>query len=199
MPSGSSAGEADKPPASPAPLVAERYRRLAEAFTRRVEEVPTDRWDSPSPCRGWTARDVVQHVADNASLFLGLVGQPAPAGPPAAEDPEATWRAACDAVQAAVDDPAVASLRYDGYTGPATFAGAVDGFVCFDLLVHCWDLARATGLEERLDPVEVARVQAQAEAFGDLLRGPGVCAQPVPAPPDADAQTRLLAFLGRHV
>ncbi len=33
------------------------------------------RWDSPSPCEEWTARDVVGHVVETQGMFLGLVGR----------------------------------------------------------------------------------------------------------------------------
>ena len=43
---------------------AERFKALASAFTERVEAVPPDRWDSPAPCEGWVARDVVRHLVE---------------------------------------------------------------------------------------------------------------------------------------
>ena len=45
---------------------------------------------------------------------------------------------------------------------------------------------------------EVARVHAGLAAMGDVLRGPGAFGPEVPAPEGADAQARLLAFLGRR-
>lgn len=52
--------------------------------------------------------------------------------------------------------------------------------------------------DRRLDPGEVRRVCAQAEELGDMLRSPGAFGPEVPAPPGADEQARLLAFLGRQ-
>ncbi len=51
--------------------IAERYRRLAGTFEERIAAVPADRWEDPSPCEDWTARDVVRHVVDTQALFLG--------------------------------------------------------------------------------------------------------------------------------
>ncbi len=56
----------------------------------------------------------------------------------------------------------------------------------------------ATGLDERIAPDDVERTQAQADAFGDAMRGPRAFGAPVDPPPGADAQARLLAFLGRR-
>ena len=176
-----------------------RYRRLAADLTRTVAQVPAERWSSPSPCTEWTARDVVRHLVEVHGTFLGLVGRSLRPAPSVDEDPLAAWTAARDQVQADLDDPARAEESFDGYSGRTTFAEAVDRFVCLDLNVHRWDLARATGLDERLDPAEVARLSDDVAAFGDALRTDGVCGPAVEPPPAADAQARLLAFLGRRV
>jgi len=177
--------------------IAGRYRRLAAAFTARVEAVPDDRWSSPSPCEGWTAAEVVAHVAEAAELFLGLVDRRPPPAPSAVDDPVGAWEASRDAILAGLEDPAVARLEYEGELGQATFEMAVDRFVSADLVVHTWDLARAGGLDEHLDPDEVHRVFEEMRPMDDMLRGSGSFGPKVEAPADADEQTRLLAFLGR--
>ncbi len=179
--------------------VADRYRRLARAFTDRVEAVPAERWANPSPCAGWTARDVVRHMVETSEVFLGMVGLELPAGPSADDDPVAAWAAARDAVQATLDDPALASLSYDGRFGPTTFEQGVGRFVCADLVVHTWDLARATGLDERLDPDAVHELLVGMEPMDEILRESGAFGPKVEPPEGADEQTRLLAFLGRAV
>jgi uncharacterized protein (TIGR03086 family) len=179
--------------------VADRYRRLSADVTRTIEQVPSDRWSNASPCEGWTALDVARHLVDVHGLFLGLVNRKLDPAPSVDEDVRAAWRAANDQLQADLDDPARAGEEFDGYFGRTTFAAAVERFVCFDLVVHRWDLARATGLDERLDPAEVVRLWDAVAGFGDSLRGEGVCGPAVEPPPDADEQTRLLCFLGRTV
>ncbi len=73
----------------------------------------------------------------------------------------------------------------------------MDRFLGIDLLVHGWDIARATGQDETLPDAEVARVYADVVELGDSLRAEGVCGPAVEVPADAPAQDRLLAFLGR--
>ena len=68
-----------------------------------------------------------------------------------------------------------------------------------DLVMHAWDLSRAIGADERLDPelVEVARKVLAEKA--DLWRRYGALGPAVETAPGADAQTQLLAESGRRV
>ena len=179
--------------------VSERYRTLAGSFAERIDSVPADRWSAPSPCDGWSARDVVRHVVDTQGMFLGFVGRSLPEGMPSVDDdPTGAFAAARGQVQAGLDDPEVAGAEYQGAFGTSSFAKGVDGFLCFDLNVHGWDLAKAAGLEARIDPAELPRLRADAEGFGDMMRSPGAFGPEVDAPAGADEQARLLAFLGRQ-
>ena len=178
--------------------VSERYRRLAGALTEKIEQVPSDRWSSQSPCENWTSRDLVRHVVDVHGMFMGLVGRHLQPGPDVKSDPLGAWTSARDQMQSDLDDPERAAAEFDGHSGRSTFAEAVDRFVCFDLNIHGWDLARAAGLDERIEPEELPKLWATAESFGDAIRSENVCGPPVEVPDDASEQDRLLAFLGRR-
>jgi uncharacterized protein (TIGR03086 family) len=67
-----------------------------------------------------------------------------------------------------------------------------------DVLVHGWDLAVGTGQDRSLDPGLVEACWNVIEPQLDMLRASGMFGTDVSAPADADAQTRLLAVLGRH-
>ena len=179
--------------------IADRYRTLAARFSDTVADVPPERWDDQSPCSEWSARQVVDHVAETERDFLARFDLAPPTAPDGA-DPLAVWAPVRDAVQAALDDPARASTSYEGYFGPTTLEETVDQFLSFDLLVHAWDIARATGLEHReaMPPEEVERSFASMQGMGDALRGQGICGPEVPVSDDADGQSRFLAFLGRR-
>jgi uncharacterized protein (TIGR03086 family) len=178
--------------------VSERYGRLSNAFADRVAAVPQDRWGNQSPCEKWTARDVVRHVVDIHGMFLGLVGRQLQPGPEADDDPLGAFDNARRQMQADLDDPGRAGAEFDGYFGRSTFEQAVDTFVSFDLNIHGWDLARAAGLDERIDPEELPRLWASTELFGEAIRSERTCGPAVEPPPDADEQTKLLAYLGRR-
>src|SRR5262249_20135719 len=151
-----------------------RYRKNAAAFTKRVAAVPPDKWEAQSPCDEWKARDVVRHVVNSSGMFLGFIGQEIPPGPSVDDDPLGAWENARDAIQQDLEDPAVAKAEYDGFTGKATFEQGVNRFLAADLVVHSWDLARATGGDEQLDPEEVRTIRASFDEFDPkMFRSPG--------------------------
>jgi uncharacterized protein (TIGR03086 family) len=79
------------------------------------------------------------------------------------------------------------------------FAETVDMIVTGDVFTHTWDLARATGQDEALDP---AQVQVMLGSIGampeEALRSEGMFGPALDAPADADDQTRVLAYFGRR-
>jgi uncharacterized protein (TIGR03086 family) len=176
---------------------ADRYRRRAAEFARVIADVPVDRWSRMSPCPEWTALDVVRHVVDSQGMFLGFVGDAMPPGPSVDDDVVGAFLHATGTIQQHLDDPERSARTFEGLMGTQTFAQAVDRFLSFDLVVHRWDVARATGGDERIDPVDVDALQRSAEGMGDAMRGPGAFGAEVAVSDDADAQDRLLAFLGR--
>lgn len=178
--------------------IADRYRRLAGAVTTTVAAVPAERWASPSPCDGWDARDVLRHLVDTQGMFLGFIDEALPSAPTVDDDPLAAWTSASGAVQAALDDPDRAARTYEGFFGTTTFEAAVDRFLVFDLVVHRWDLARATGGDETVSDEDAELVITGAAGFGDALHSEGVCGPEIPVPANADQKAKMLAIVGRE-
>jgi len=176
----------------------ERYARVSAHFAAKVAAVPDGGWDAPSPCEGWTALDLVRHVIDTHRQFLGLVNRELLPLPPIDEDPAGAFAISRRQVLADLEDPARATETYEGRFGTKTFEWAVDTFLSFDLVVHGWDLARATGQDETIDPAEIARCWADTQGWGEMARAPGVFGPALDPPDEADEQTRLLALLGRR-
>jgi uncharacterized protein (TIGR03086 family) len=179
--------------------VAERYRKVAGAFTARAEGVAADGWDAPTPCSEWVVRDIVSHMVGVTSGFLGRAGVELAQGPSADADPLGAWTAASAGMQAALDDPAVAAKEFESPMGANTLEAFVGRFGVGDVLVHTWDLARATGQDERLDEDEIRRLYALLEANEEMIRQGTSFGPPVEVADDADEQTKLLAFTGRTV
>jgi uncharacterized protein (TIGR03086 family) len=177
----------------------ERYRRVAAQFSQRVEAVPDSAWDNPAPCKVWVARDVVRHLVEwLPAFFFGPWGIALPPRPSVDEDPVAAWQAVDHAIQSALDDPAVAGRARTTRMGNRTFEQTIDTICTSDVLIHTWDLSRATGLDETLDPDQVHRFVEGMEPMDDLMRQSGQFGPRVTVPPDADEQTKLIGFVGRQ-
>jgi uncharacterized protein (TIGR03086 family) len=172
--------------------VSDRYARLAEGFTATVDAVPPgdDRWANRSPCADWDAAGVVGHMLDTHRMFLGFIGRELPEG--------AGWPEARDAMHAALADEATAGQDHEGLFGTQRWDASVERFILPDLLLHRWDLARALGVDDTLDPDEVHAVFETAKGYpADMMRTNGVFGAEVTVPDDAPEQDRLLAFTGR--
>jgi uncharacterized protein (TIGR03086 family) len=186
--------------------IAARFETVSAAFTARVEAVSGDGWERPAPCEGWVARDVVRHLVEwlpGPGFLLGTFGVATGPIPSVDTDPAAAWAVVCTAIQRALDDPSIATRVEDcGPPGRLSLEDAVDMTCTPDVLIHTWDLARATGLDERLDPDEVHRqliaIGSMPPEVDEAMRGSGHYGPRVVVPDDADEQTRLLAFMGRR-
>jgi uncharacterized protein (TIGR03086 family) len=178
-------------------IPAERHRQIAGLFTDRVRG--TRSWDVPAPVAGWTARDVVRHLTDWFPGFLAAgAGIDLPRGPSVDDDPVRAWQVHCDGVQAVLDDPATAHRELSNpHIGNLPLANAIDQFYTADVFMHTWDLSRATGQDDRLDPAFCAGLLAGMEQMEEVLRSSGQYGARVEVPADADVQTRLVGFIGR--
>jgi uncharacterized protein (TIGR03086 family) len=174
-----------------------RHRLIADEFARRVHGA--DDWSAPAPVPGWVARDVVAHLVEWLPGFVtGGCDITWPTLPSASEDPVAAWDAHQRAVQALLDDPTTAAADFTNPpTGSMPLAQAIDRFYTSDVFLHTWDLARATGQDETLDPGLCGEMLAGMAAHEELIRNSGQYGPAVAVPADADAQTRLLGFIGR--
>ena len=103
-----------------------------------------------------------------------------------------------DVVQALLDDPTTSDkVLVNRHVGEVPLDQAVSQFYTGDVFMHTWDLARATGQDERLDPDRCARMLEGMLPFEDQMRASGQYGPRVEVADGADAQTRLLAFIGR--
>lgn len=180
--------------------IAERYRKVADGMTETVKAVPADAWDNPAPCEGWVARDVVRHMVEWIPGFLRSgAAIDLPAGPSVDDDPVAAWQVLTDGIQGVLDDPTSARSQFEHpRAGRHSVEDAIATFFLGDVLIHTWDLARATGQDEALDRDEVHRMFEGIEPYDEMLRASGQYGPRVAVPDDADEQAKLIAFMGRQ-
>ena len=176
---------------------ATQYADADRPLTALLDTVPATSWDSPSPCAGWTARDVVGHLIDTQRQFLASHGVDLGAAPDVTRDPAGAWRTHAGRVAAALADDDVSATKFEGFFGPTTVGAALEQFYIWDMLVHRWDVARAVGADTSLTEIEIDRIEAGADSFGPALYMDGICRPAVDVPEEADRPTRVLARLGR--
>jgi len=180
------------------------FERAAQGFGRHVRSIGEGQWHDPTPCTDWDVRTLVNHVTVE-QLWVPPLAQGSTVtdigalfdGDQLGDDPVAAWDAAVKASLATFGAP-----------------GALDGTVslsagekptaeyCWemttDALIHSWDLARAIGADESLDPELADLVYERTLPVAASLQETGLFAPPVPVPDDASLQTKLLAIFGRR-
>ena len=174
-------------------------------FARVLGAVTPQDWASPTPCEGWTVRDLVVHVVGgtvmSVALLQGATGEEAFAllqTDVLGDEPVDTFRAAQDELSAAFRATDLETTVHH-MVGDIP-AAMLLGFRIGDLTLHSWDLARAIQADETLDPVLVQAVWdavsplgagiSQTGVFGDGPSG-GVAE-------DAPLHLRLLDLTGRR-
>ena len=135
-----------------------QHRRACEEFSRVAAPVLPDQWDRPTPCTEWDARALVEHVIGFHD-FLLLRPMGVRANRPRT-DPAARWEATRTAIFAALDPPGALDQATDLPGGGQSTPRAMLGALTTDVLVHTWDLARAT------DQVPAPAVLEAAIAYG---------------------------------
>jgi uncharacterized protein (TIGR03086 family) len=169
-----------------------------------ADHVTDDRLDAPTPCSEYTVRDLLTHVAQGASGFRAAARKVPVDEAALVTVGEADWRARFARELRGLADEWRAEEAWQGMTkaGPFDFPGAVAGNIAHnELVVHCWDLARATG-QNLVLPTETVRTawewnsaleadDAAREARATMF------APPVPVAEDAPLIDRVAALTGR--
>ena len=176
-----------------------------ETLRGLVAHVTPEQLSMSTPCTDWDVRGLISHFVGGAGMFAAAfsgeevaIDPDAPAPDLLGNDPLAAFDGAIGQFTAAVDAPGAIDrmvvLPFGTLPGPMVLE-----LLKFDLLVHCWDLATATG--QPFDPpaetveagLETAKMMIQP-----ALRG-GPFADEVTVRASATPIERLVAFTGRSV
>ena len=173
-------------------------------MARLVRGVTDDQLSDPTPCPDYTVADLVDHIGGLAHAFTAsaVKGEvPGEGGSGDGSRLEDGWR---DRIVTQLGELAKAwrdPASYDGITmaGPIEMPADVAALVALDeVVVHGWDLARATGQPFEADDAATAACLGFAESF-EVPAGEtdGPFGPPVPVPSDADVLVRLIGATGR--
>ena len=158
-----------------------------------LQRLTGDDLSRPTPCAGYTVGDVGEHLVRSMVLLASVAG----------ERVDAPVAGALEFRVAATAEAALAAWRRRGLDGPVTVGRSVlpaslaVEIIPLELLVHGWDIARATGRGIDVSTEVAGYVLDRArELITEDKRGRSFAAE-VPAGPDATVLDRLIAFTGR--
>ena len=182
----------------------EVHAQALDATHRLVAGIGDQQWGEVSVCEDWTVRELVNHIVTGnywaEELASGktieevgdrLDGDVLGDDPVSVYDDSATRAAAAFRAPGAMDAPCAVSY------GPVP-GSVYCGHRFIDVLVHGWDVAKSTGQDTTLPPDLVDACWAVVEPQLEMLVGSGAFGTTVEVPDDADAETKLLAVLGRQ-
>ncbi len=164
--------------------IAELHLAVCRRFGEAVASAE-GKWDRRTPCDAWDARGVLEHVIGFHDVLLLRPMGLKPDRP--RDDLQVRWQLTYEALTTAFQSGAVTQL--DAYRLMPNLTR--------DVLVHCWDLARAVGADERLDPGWCEICSAGLPTDPNALIASGMFDAPVALSSDSDVQAKLLARLGR--
>ncbi|MFE9724071.1 TIGR03086 family metal-binding protein [Streptomyces sp. NPDC005794] len=178
---------------------------------RQIQELigPIDdlRLAGPTPCPDYAVRELLGHLHGLTVAFRDAAYKkpgpttdtsPTSALPVLPADWRETLPPLLDELVTAWRTPAALEgmTRVGGMDLPGRVAGAV---ALNELVVHGWDLARATGQEFRADEASLRSSEAVLAPGDDDRSGPeAIFGPPVPVPAGAPPVDRVIALSGRR-
>jgi uncharacterized protein (TIGR03086 family) len=180
----------------------------ADRLAGVLNGITDDQLNAPTPCDGTSVAELLDHVSGVTRGFRAAAAKdfgPMTSTPPSQDASRLapSWRTdiaeQARTLAQAWTDPAA----YEGMTqvGGVSLPGEVAGRIALnELLLHGWDLARATNQPYQPDPAAIQTCLASLSMMypaEDLERRKGIFGPPVEVPDDASAVDRAVAFSGR--
>ncbi len=166
-------------------------RRATERTAGLVRTVRQEQLGLPTPCAKFDVKDLINHLEWVAELFESL----------ARKGPMTEQRSYAGDFPERAEGTLAAWSRPEAWEGTSPAMGmpmtALGHMYLVDMVVHGWDLARATGQGYEPDPEAVARVLHFTDQMVETGRQRGVFGPPVAVPDDAPLFDRLLGVIGR--
>jgi len=178
------------------------FRRASEGFLQRARNVKPDQWSAATPCSEWDVRALVNHVAGEYFWVKEMVDGKTVAdvgdrldgdllGPDPVDALTQAQRSALVALEAPGALAKTVHLSFGDFP-----ASEYAKQMTVDSVIHSWDLARATGGDETLDPELVEMCYVEMQKTAEDWRSAGAFG-PQTSPSDGSTQARLLALTGR--
>lgn len=180
----------------------ESYDRAFAAANAVVVGIADDQFDLPSPCTEWTVRAVLNHLVNGQLMVQAILAgrsHPDRTVDRLGADPKGAFARTVTDTRAALGEPGVLQRTLTTPFGEQP-ADRLIHLMSTELLVHGWDLAKATDQSTEIDPELATAILARATAqLGDRPRRPTMFGEPQVVPEGGTAADRLAAYLGRSV
>jgi uncharacterized protein (TIGR03086 family) len=180
------------------------FRRAAAVTDSVIAAIRPEQLHNATPCTEWDVRALLNHVVTGNLLFVALAtGAPRPdrTQDHLGEDYLGAFRDSVRRLTEAFEAPGFIDRTVPTPFGEGSGRVLV-GMRFNEMIVHSWDLARATGQPTDFDP-ELAEQSLAWFRGAPMLsgaRGPaGPFGEEQPAPESGTAADRLAAFVGRRV
>jgi uncharacterized protein (TIGR03086 family) len=161
-------------------------------------------WERPTPCAGWTARDLLGHLATTIRYAISTMQGCQPTWPDAARpgdlvegDPAGFWR---DTVAQARDALRNSDLAREMDTPLGRTVADDLSIPVIDLYVHAWDLGTAAGIDVEIPAGVIEFAHAYIDPLSDeVMRGDNRAFGPrIRVPAGATPTERFIAWTGRR-
>ncbi len=181
-------------------------RTVSEQFAGVVAQVLPTQWELPTPCDDWSIRELVGHVVSGSQMATAVAAGASRneaigilATDFLGDDPNAAVQEALTLQHTALDYPELNDRICHHPAGDMPGSQLI-GFRITDLVVHQWDLARAIGADETLDPDVVQIAWDAISPMGPVVSQLGVFGEGPSGnvADDAPLQERLLDLIGRR-
>lgn len=185
----------------------ELHERALASTRAYVAGIGPDQWHDATPCAEYDVRALVNHIVSGNFWVAPLVAGKSIAevgdvydGDVLGDDPVAAYDASAQQAAAAFNGKGAMEASVAVSYGPVP-GEIYAGHRLIDVLIHGWDVAKATSRKSHgptLDPELVQACWDVVTPQAELLKASGMFGSDVEAPPDSELQTRLLALLGRR-
>jgi uncharacterized protein (TIGR03086 family) len=187
-------------------MTAPDFGPAAQRLADLVANVPDDALGGPTPCPAFTLADLLDHVGGFA-VFLAMAARKETAavggrgGTPSGSQLGTDWRTRIPRDLVALADAWRDPAAWTGMTqaGGIDLPGEVVGLIALDeLVVHGWDVARATGQPFTCEHATLDTIRPIFDQFGDNPDPGAPFGRRVNVPADAPLLDQVIGLAGRN-
>ena len=178
----------------------------ARLVAQVAEQTADGQLDAPTPCEQYAVRQILGHLVGLSGAFAAAAHKDF--GPATSTDPgsvvpdvEPGWRGELERNLTTLVAAWQAPEAWEGETqaGGIRFPAAIAGRVALnELVLHGWDLARATGQDYAPDAASLGVSYALLAPSADAPESNPMFGPPVPVPEGAPLLDRVVALSGRR-